>query len=272
MILDGHFHISDVGDPVWGWPPFTADDLLAVMDLEMPVLGRSRRIDWGAVMPALGTTTRFELSFREQHQNVIDAVRKYPDRLVGTFVLNPRLGVQAGVEELRRLVEEGSFRMVKLHPTMHQYQLKTADLVGPILEEAAALDIPVLIHMGEPPYSVPSLVEPVALSHPRVTIILAHLATQHISYAHDAINVARHCPNVMLETGWGSLPRLLEAVRAIGPNRLVFGSDTPPQEPFSQVRLVECLSWRPPLGGSLVSEDVERILGDNLASLLRLPR
>src|SRR5690606_26583112 len=114
MIVDGHVHITDVPEPVWGWQPFTADDLIALMDQEMPVRGQPRPIDRAAVMPALGTTTRHELTFREQHETVIQAVRKYPDRLVGTFVLNPRLGVEAGIEELRRLVAEERFRMIKL--------------------------------------------------------------------------------------------------------------------------------------------------------------
>jgi predicted TIM-barrel fold metal-dependent hydrolase len=270
MIVDGHVHITDIPEPVWGWQPFGGDDLVDLMDQEMRILGRERVVDHAAVMPALGITTDHELTFREQHQTVIDAVKKYPGRLVGTFVLNPRQGVEKGIEELRRLVRDDDFRMIKLHPTMHHFWPKDKKLVYPILEEAKSLGVPVLIHMGEPPYSIPSLVEQVALDNPDVTIILAHLGTQKICYADDAVNVARHCPNVMLETGWGPLPRLLEALRTLGPERLVFGSDCPPQDIFSQLRPIECLTWKPPLGENLSPEGMEMIMGDNMARLLKL--
>ncbi len=103
------------------------------MDEELPIPGDPRVIDRAAVMPMLGPTERAGLSFREQYRPAIEAVRKYPDRLVGTFMLNPHQGVDS--------------------------------------------------------------------DHPSTMVILAHLGTQKIGYADDAINVARHCDNVYPETG-----------------------------------------------------------------------
>ena len=270
MIVDGHVHLSDDPDPTRGWPPFTADDLISIMDEKLPIPGGSRVIDRAAVMPMLGPTQRADLSFREQHRPVIEAVRKYPDRLVGTFMLNPHLGVGAGLAELRRLVAEDGFRMVKLHPTAHAYWPKAREFTDPVLEEAALLDIPVLIHTGDPPFAVPALMEPLAADHPGTTVILAHLGTQKIGYADDAINVARHCDNVYLETGWGHQPRVAEAVLAIGAGRMVFGSDCPVQDPYSQLRIIETLTRDGPLGINLSESDMEAIMGNNLARLLHL--
>ena len=219
MIVDGHVHLSDDPEPARGWPPFTADDLIAIMDEELPIPGGPRVIDRAAVMPMLGPTQRADLSFREQHRPVIEAVREYPD---------------------------------------------------PVLEEAASLDIPVLIHTGDPPFAVPALMEPLAADHPRTTVILAHLGTQKIGYADDAINVARHCDNVYLETGWGHQPRVAEAVRTIGADRMVFGSDCPVQDPYSQLRIIQTLTRDGPLGINLSEPDMEAIMGNNLARLLRL--
>lgn len=270
MIVDGHVHIVAEAEPVWAFAKFDAEDMIRHMDGPYRVFGKDRKIDMAAAMPAIGLTA-MDVSFKEQHRAVIDAVKRYPDRFVGTFVLNPRLGVQKGIDTLRELVRGGAFRMVKLHPTMHNYwPNKAPDLIYPILEEAAALDIPVLIHMGEPPYSIPSLAEPLAKDNPKTTIILAHLATQKICYADDAVNVAKHCPNVLLETGWAPLPRLLEAAKAVGPERLVFGSDCPPMDIFSQLRVVESIAAAPPLGLSWSERDVQLVMGGNLARLLKL--
>lgn len=270
MIVDGHVHISDDPEPARGWPAFTADDLVALMDEELPIKGATRVIDRAAVMPMPLMTQRPDLTFREQHQVVIDAVRKYPDRLVGTFMLNPHLGVEAGIGELRRLVAGHGFRMVKLHPTAHGYWPKMRNFTDPVLDAAAELQIPVLIHTGDPPFAVPALMEPLAADHPDTVVILAHLGTQKTGYADDAINVARHCDNVLLETGWGHQPRVGEAVEAIGAGRMVFGSDCPVQDPYSQLRVIETLTRPGPLGVNLSDGDMEAIIGGNMARLLAL--
>ena len=269
MIIDGHVHIGEK-DPVWGKAAFGGDDIVALMDEPITVLGAPSRVDRSVAMPRIGVTALVDRSFEEQHEVVIAAVEKYPDRLIGNFVLNPRMGVDQGIEVLRRLVGSGSFRMVKLHPTLHNYWPQESALTYPILEEAAALDIPVLIHTGEPPYSLPAHLDTVARDNPNTRIIIAHFGTQAVCYAHDAVNVARHNPNVFLETGWGPLPRVIEGVKALGPERLIFGSDSPPQEIYTQMRVVECLSRKPPLGVGLRDEDVFKILGGNLAELLKL--
>ena len=229
-------------------------------------------IDRAAVMPMLLPTQRPDLTFRERHRTVIDAVHMYPDRLVGTFMLNPHLGVEAGIAELRRLVAEDGFRMVKLHPTAHAYWPKARSFTDPVLDAAAELGIPVLIHTGDQPFAVPALMEPLAADHPDPTVILAHLGTQKTGYADDAINVARHCDNIYLETGWGHLSRVAEAVLAIGPRRMVFGSDCPVQDPFSQLRVIETLTRDGALGMNLSDHDMEAIMGDNMVRLLHLPQ
>jgi predicted TIM-barrel fold metal-dependent hydrolase len=273
MLVDGHVHIADTPDPVWRVPKFTAEDMLEHMNGPVRVFGVDQRIEMAAAMPGMGFTATADVSFEEQHRTVINAVEKYPDRFVGTFIFNPRLGLQAGLDTLRKLVKGGGFRMVKLNPAMHNWwPQKTNDLIYPILEEAATLDIPVLIHMGEPPYAVPSLCEPMSKDNPKTTIILAHFGTQGISYSLDAINVAKHCPNVLLETGWGQLPRLNEAARTLGPDRLVFGSDSPPLDLWSQLRLVESFTAKPPLGVSMRQADAEKIMGNTMARLLKLDK
>jgi len=271
MLVDGHVHIADEVDPVWRVPKFTAEDMLNHMDGPGRVFGEDRRIDVAAAMPGMGFTATSDLSFEEQHRTVINAVAKYPERFVGTFILNPRLGLQKGLDTLRKLVKSGTFRMVKLNPAMHNWwPQKTNDLIYPILEEAVTLDIPVLVHMGEPPYAVPSLCVPMIRDNPKATIILAHFGTQGISYAGDAMNVARAYPNVLLETGWGHTPRINEAARLLGADRLVFGSDSPPLDLWSQLRLVESLTQQPPLGVGMSRSDAEKIMGGTMARLLKL--
>lgn len=269
MIIDGHIHISNQVTGVWKHPPFTAEELLPLMDGPFPILGSARRVDRAVVQPHSGETLQAHRSFREQHAYVAEVVRRYPDRLVGCMHINPHLGVEAALAELERLHREHGFRAVKLNPSLHAYMPpRSRDLLDPIFEAAGRLRLPVIVHMGDTPFAIPVLMAPIAEAHPQTTIILAHLGTQKVSYADEAIYVARKHENVWLETGWGTLPRLKEAVQALGPGKLVFGSDCPIQEIGSQLRTIEVLAWRPPIGMNLPAADVERVMGDNMVALL----
>ncbi|MBI3059576.1 MAG: amidohydrolase [Deltaproteobacteria bacterium] len=270
MLIDGHIHISDKTTGVWNHPPFTAEELVRLMDGPFPILGAGRRVDRAVVQPHSGETLRADQSFGEQHGYVTEVVKKYPDRLVGCFHINPHLGVEAALKELKRLVQEGGYRAVKLNPSLHGYMPpRSRALLDPIFETAAKLRLPIIVHMGDTPFAVPVLMAPLAEAHPQTKIILAHLGTQKVSYADEAIYVARKNENIWLETGWGPLPRIKEAVQAVGAGRLIFGSDCPIQEMGSQLRPIEVLAWKPPVGMNLPEADVERIMGDNMADLLK---
>lgn len=269
MIIDAHVHISNQVTTVWNHPPFTAEQLLELMEGPFPILGQARRVDRAVVQPHSGETLAAHQSFCEQHAYVTEVVRKYPDRLVGCFHINPHLGVDRALADLERLVREDGYRVVKLNPTLHAYMpLRSRALLDPIFEAAARLRVPVIVHMGDTPFAIPVLMAPIAEDHRETVIILAHLGTQKVSYADEAIYVARKNDNVLLETGWGPLPRIKEAVQTLGAGKLVFASDCPVQEMGSQLRPIEVLAWRPPLGINLPESAVEQIMGDNMAALL----
>lgn len=270
MIIDGHIHISNKVTAVWNHPPFTAEHLLELMEGPFPILGQARRVDKAVVQPHSGETLAAHQSIGEQHAYVTDVVRKYPERLVGCLHINPHLGVEAALTELQRLVRESGYRVVKLNPTLHSYMpLRSRALLDPIFEAAGRMRLPVIVHMGDTPFAIPVLMAPIAEDHRDTVIILAHLGTQKVSYADEAIYVARKNDNVWLETGWGPLPRIKEAIQTLGAGKLVFASDCPIQEMGSQLRPIEVLAWKPPLGINLPETAVEQIMGDNMAGLLK---
>ena len=51
MIIDGHCHVTDIDEPVWGWKAFTGDDLIKIMDINFPVNGELRIVDKAVIMP-----------------------------------------------------------------------------------------------------------------------------------------------------------------------------------------------------------------------------
>ncbi len=83
-------------------------------------------------------------------QESLDAVDKYPDRLIGAAWVNPN---EPGcLDQVRNAVEDHGFRAIKLHPLFHSY-LPNDESVFPIARLAKEYDIPLMFHAGHPPFS-----------------------------------------------------------------------------------------------------------------------
>jgi predicted TIM-barrel fold metal-dependent hydrolase len=250
------------------------------MDAPRIVLGEAnRRIDQAIVFPALGDTVpTSNLSFDEQHSYVLESVQNYPDRLIGGIVMHARLWNDTVKESVRKLVQEHNFGMLYIHPSLHKYWLPiqtpsegegSKQMLYPIFETARELNIPVLIHTGEQPYSVPATVDFVAGEFADVKMLIAHLGTQGEMFTVESLLVASRHQNVFVETSFAMPHMLIEAVHTIGPERVVFGSNCPPLEPTQQLLNVEeALTLEPPIGMSLSVEGTRQVMGGNLANLL----
>ncbi len=80
------------------------------------------------------------------------AVEKYPDRLLGCYWPNPHEEDAAG--KVKTSLTEWGFKGIKLHPLFQAF-LPNDDIVHPIMEEAKQARVPVLIHTGHSPFSLP---------------------------------------------------------------------------------------------------------------------
>lgn len=269
MIIDFHNHVFAEQDPAWHFAVCSAETLIKAMDGPYFQDGERIHVAKAVVQPTPGVTVMPHLSFRQQHQYVIDSVRAHPDRFIGAAMLNPHKGVAEGCAELRYLVREEGFKMVKLHPTFHTYfPNKSKNLSYPILEEARSLGIIVMIHTGDPPFSLPALMAPLARDFPDVPIILAHMGVQKMGFSDDAINVAMNHDNVFLEMSWGPLNRVKEAVQFLGASKLLFGSDNPFNDVGVHARIIDVLGQPPPWGMNLPRSERDKILYRNAEDLL----
>ncbi len=279
-IIDSLTHISLSEDDISGWGArCTAEDLIAEMDAPRKVFGNPASIDKAIVFPALGMTVPTSgLSFEEQHAYVRDSVARYPDRLIGGIAIHARLWSDEVKDTIRKMVKEENFRMFYIHPSLHKYWLPiktpsesegSKQMLYPLFEMARELGIPVLIHTGEQPYSLPATVEFVAGEFPDVNIIIAHLGTQGEMFTIESLLVAERHPNVYVETSYAMPHMLIEAVHTIGPERVIFGSNCPPLEPTHQLMNVEeAMILDPPIGMALSVDNTRKIIGGNIARLL----
>jgi len=125
---------------------------------------------------------------------VADYVAAHPDRLIGFLSVDP---TQDGWErELRAGREELGLRGIKLLPMYAGFSMDDPRL-DPLWRYAEQHALPVLLHAGttfiaQAPlaFTLPRLIEPVALKFPGVKIILAHLG--HPYEAECLVTIRKH--------------------------------------------------------------------------------
>jgi predicted TIM-barrel fold metal-dependent hydrolase len=174
--------------------------------------------------------------------------------------------------KLKALVDRGA-RALKIHPA--------ADGAGPdsplylaLLEQAKALQIPVIIHTGclhmralfkNPKMGHAEHFTPWFETFPSVQFVLAHM---NYHEPRIAIALAQRFPNVWLETSWQPAEVIGQAVNTVGAERVLFGSDWPLGGENITVglrRIEECveMNW-------ITEEQSSLILGRNALQLFKL--
>jgi predicted TIM-barrel fold metal-dependent hydrolase len=223
-------------------------------------------------------------------QSVADAIAAHPAGFVGFFMVNPL--AEDGAERVRAAIGTG-LRGVCLFPAMHRYSL-LEPRVAAIIDVAAQTEgTVVFVHCGvlsvgarrklglpsrfEARFGQPLDVQTLAAAWPRLPFIIPHFGA---GFFREALMAADMCANIHLDTSssnaWmkyvpgATLETVFkQAVQAVGPERLLFGTDSSffPrgwQRPVfdTQVAALDRLN--------LPAPDVDLILGDNFDRLFPL--
>jgi predicted TIM-barrel fold metal-dependent hydrolase len=188
--------------------------------------------DWGkGFVPGL----RLESEIEEFNRYVLDAVKKYPDRLVGFIAIDPRR--KNAPEVVERGLKEWGMKGIKIYPPTGFYP--SDEICTPLYKKALDHGVPVLSHSGPAaaPYFMkcthPMYLDEVAGKFPELNIIIAHAGWGAWLDAVIAVLVTR--PRVYTDiSAWGqtfhhydqgyfvaSLRRLIN----VAPARILFGSD-----------------------------------------------
>jgi len=209
MIIDAHAHL--------GYDEIFDEDFAETALLE----SQSRNgIDITLVQPG----TEHDLAgVQKQHDAIADLIARHPGRFRGIANPNPHLRGDAYDREVRRCVAELGFVGIKMHPLAHA--------VNPlgrhgrhVFDLARELSVPVMVHTGAGiPWAAPSLLGPIAEGCPDLKLVVAHAGAGVLS-AEAGVLAERH-PNVFLEPSWVGGFQVRSWVRALGANRVMFGSD-----------------------------------------------
>ena len=235
-VIDAHAHLGDF--PLFG-ESLDLTKLLRIMD----EYGIER-----SVVSALPNTLTLE------------AVRKYPERVSGLVRINP--SDDDAVELVDRAVVEWGFKGVKMNPLFNNF-LPDSKIVHPVMEAAGRHHVPVLIHCGHPPWSLPWSFERLADRFPDVKIVMAHMGHGHIVYINGALDVAEDYGNIVVDTaGMTMHSKIMEAVVRLGEDRVMYGSDMPLGHPAWEIPKVKI--------SGLNEEHLRKVLHDNAIEIYQL--
>jgi predicted TIM-barrel fold metal-dependent hydrolase len=205
---------------------------------------------------------------RKNNDIVINAVRKYPDRFIGFFTLNPLYGKEA-LEEIKRCVDNGligfkGYTQAKINDPVYY----------PIIEKLTELKMIVYMHtftqlgMGGyrmkydvgrfPDTTLPEDMVESARKYPQTIFHFAHIGGGG-DWEYQC-KMLKQCPNIYVDTGGSNNEENIVdfAIRHLGEDRIFFGTDGAYIHGVGRI-----------LASRATDEQKRKIFYDNYANLLK---
>ena len=200
-LIDCHTHIGRLPGVVG--EVFNPEDLLYIAEHEGVQFMLVSSATVGTVAQHVGTDEALAMA------------KRYGDRLGGMLWINPH--DPSWPDDVARAAAAG-FYGLKIHPTLDRYAV-TEEALDPIFSCAREHHWPILTHAGNDgsPMSAGKY-EPLIRAYPDVALILAHLRL-------EAIPLAKRYDNVLVDTTYVDPVRVELGVDALGPTKILFGSD-----------------------------------------------
>lgn len=269
MITDCHINIWNDEDVL----PHYTTQLVRVREKDVPC-----KSDAATIIAAIANIDRaiiFALNYPETIGIASDdattaaAVRSHPDKLIGFAYVDPRR--DDALDRLRHAHQDLGLKGVKYGPIYNSVPLSDPRL-APIFAYCEQNDLPLTMHMGTTYTRLyaaelgrPLAVEEVALRHPDLKLIMAHMAHP---WFEECIAVIRKQPNVYAEISaiyyrrWQFYNVMTAIEEYQVTDKVFFGSDFPFSTPDEAVRLTRAVRDIGGTGGlpRVSEETVERII------------
>jgi len=237
----------------------TAEELIAAMDEAGVDISVVQNIGW----------TTHELCV-ETNDYIIDAVSRYPQRLVGFCAAQPN-SPKAAVAEIERCAKAGIKGVGEMRPDIQLFDLGDEMVMAPLAEVLKEHRLALLLHSSEPighnyqgkGIITPDVLYPFITSFPDLTVVCAHWGGGLPFYALMP-EVKKAMGNVYFDSAASPFlytPEVYrQVIQLVGADKVLFGSDYPL---LAQSRLLKEIK-----GLDLAEEDKNLLLAGNALRLL----
>jgi predicted TIM-barrel fold metal-dependent hydrolase len=238
----------------------TAEELIASMD--------EAGVDISVILN-IGWTTH-ELCV-ETNDYIIDAVSRYPRRLVGFCAVQPR-STGAAIAEIERCARAGIRGVGEMRPDMQLFDLADEMVMTPLVEALTHYQLVLLTHASEPVGHgypgkggvTPDVLYPFIASYPELTIVCAHWGGG-LPFYNLMPEVKEAMKNVYFDTAASPFlysPQVYEQViRLVGADKVLFGSDYPLLPQSRLLKEIASLKLPPESQELVLAANARRLLG-----------
>jgi hypothetical protein len=238
-IFDAHTHLG-CADPDGSC--FELDELRGALEI----------VDGRAVVFPLAEPG----SYGAANDRILAAAEAASGQLVPFCRVDPNNGA---VDEAERATARGAAG-IKLHPRAEHFGLGDRG-VRRIFAFADERRLPIIIHAGRGIRSLGRDALELARGHPRVPVILAHLAIADLAWIWQE-GAGQH--NLFFDTAWWNTADQLALFRLIPPGQILFASDTP----YGRTVAAAVVVLRAALAAGLTPEQIGLVAGGQMERLL----
>ncbi|HEX8600199.1 MAG TPA: amidohydrolase family protein [Chloroflexia bacterium] len=208
---------------------------------------------------------------REHNSYILDAVQRYPDKLIGFAIVQPLAAGDA--KELDRCLSGGLMGLGEIGPDSQRYDIEAKWVLADSVEVLLHHDRPMLTHSSEPlghDYAGKGTITPprllkLASNFPELKIVLAHWGGG-LPFYELMPEVRETLRNVYYDSAASTYLYNFDifpiAAQLVGTERILWGTDFPL---LSQAKFLKRVR-----SSGLSDEQLDAVLGGNAARLLRL--
>lgn len=278
MIIDVHVHTfpkkirEDRGAFFTGEPAFqllydspksklvSAEEIVATMD--------EQGVDRSVVF---GFPWRNPDTVRRNNDYVIEAVAKFPDRLMGLCCLDPFIPFAA--EEVARCLNAGLCGVGELAFYRSGIDSDCLDALDPVMALCRERDLPVMVHTNEPvghvyPGKTPNTLAQIYAMVKRFSgnkLILAHWGAGIFFYSLLKREVKETLANVWFDTAASPFlydpPIYRKAIDLAGSDKILFGTDFPLLKPARYFKEMDAAGLSDAEKAAICGGNAEKVLG-----------
>ncbi|MEG0034774.1 MAG: amidohydrolase family protein [Bacilli bacterium] len=179
---------------------------------------RENNIDMRMISALQGYT------IQEQNDAVAMFVNKYPDKLLGCAIINPK--EKNYISELKRIIEMNCFHAIELDSNEHCYFPEIVPDMDVLMKECEKHSLVVNVFTGWGCRTMPAQWAFYAKRYPKLKMVLLHMGTTDFGYG--CIDLVKNSDNLYVETScMYEFPILRKAFENIPKEKFLFGSHYP---------------------------------------------
>jgi predicted TIM-barrel fold metal-dependent hydrolase len=212
---------------------------------------------------------------------IAEIVSRHPGRLVGFGKHDYGCRGREAALQIERAINEydlrgvGEFALSEFYPTPPREVHRSPDL-RVIMDKIADLRVPLLLHTGwsQAPFPLlyydPLIIDEIADDFGDVRIIVGHAGQTNTYFFEGALMTALKHDNVYLELSHQPEKNVARAVDEVGAGKCLFGTDWGAAYPPIDSQGLYARKLNTIANLEITHSDKERILGKNIAGLLRI--